>query len=156
MRVSGWTFCGRFHLEIGKRPSKLSEVSNRSKLGLAVLLVIIAPLAGWVAIDAALRARAKPPSNVINVASCLAWLNNPLGVYRITSNESVYYQIIGPAGRLVASGPAGYTFDREGKLIGWSEDVGDDKTPAQVFAKDRKLEKISISELQSDLKKQSL
>jgi hypothetical protein len=74
-----------------------------------------------------------------------------MAAYRITSGGVVYYQVTGPAGRYLASGPAGYTFDSHGQFLGWSADIGDIKKPAQVFAPEAKREKITLDELRKGL-----
>jgi hypothetical protein len=126
---------------------------NILKVGVALLVVIVMPLAGCFGINATLNARATPPPDVVDVASCLNWLKRPMGVYRVRSGGLVYYQVIGPAGRLIASGPAGYAFDGSGAFIGWSPDIGDVKLPSQIFTAGRKVEQISIEELQKDTTK---
>ena len=115
-------------------------------VGVPLLLLI-----GCIAADQIPRSRATPPKSVTDVVSCLAWLKQPMGAYRITSDGVVYYQVTGPAGRYLASGPAGYTFDSHGRFIGWSSDIGDFKTPPQVFTPASKREKISLDELRQSL-----
>src|SRR5450432_3295039 len=66
--------------------------------------------------------RAKPPENVTDIASCLIWLKQPMSARRITTDKTVYYQIIGPAGYYAASGPSAYSFDSQGRFIGWTPD----------------------------------
>ena len=64
-------------------------------VGIPPLLLI-----GCIAADQISRSRAKPPASVTDVPSCLAWLKEPRGAYRITVDGAVYYQITGPAGRI--------------------------------------------------------
>jgi hypothetical protein len=95
--------------------------------------------------------RATPPKSVTDVSSCLTWLKKPRGAYRITSDGVVYYQITGRAGSYLASGPAGYTFDSNGRFIGWSPDIGDVKRPPEVFTPYAKRETITLDELRQSL-----
>jgi len=74
-----------------------------------------------------------------------------MGSYRVTVGKTVYYQITGPAGRYVASGPSAYTFDAQGRFIGWSSDMGDFKRPAEVFQEGAKREKITLEQLPKKL-----
>jgi len=113
--------------------------------------VPILVLVGCIVADQIPHSRATPPKTVTDVSSCLAWLKKPMEVYRITSDGVVYYQVTGPAGRYLASGPAGYSFDSHGRFIGWSADIGDFKTPHQVFTPGAKREKISLDELRQSL-----
>jgi hypothetical protein len=119
-----------------------------------VLLIVGVPLLlllAWIAADQIPYSRAKPPRTVTNVVSCLAWLKEPKSAFRITTDDAVYYQVTGPAGRYLASGPAGYSFDARGRFIGWSADIGDFKTPPQLFGGGAKREKISLHELRQSL-----
>lgn len=125
-----------------KRVLKLIAIA----VGVPLLLLI-----GCIAADQIPRSRATPPKSVKDVSSCLVWLKEPMGVYRITADGAVYYQITGPAGRYLPSGPAGYTFDSRGQFIGWSADIGDFKTPPQVFTGGAQREKITIEELRRSL-----
>ncbi len=111
------------------------------------LLVLI----GCIAADQVPVSRATPPKSVTDVASCLHWLKAPKGAYRITTERGVYYQITGPAGRYIASGPAGYSFDSHGRFIGWSSDIGDFKRPPEVFAPDAQRVRITLDELMRSL-----
>ena len=115
-------------------------------VGVPLLLLI-----GCIAADQIPRSRATPPDSVTDVVSCLAWLKEPMGAYRITADGVVYFQITGPAGRYLPSGPSGYTFDSGGRFIGWSADIGDFKTPSQVFTAGAKREKITMEELRRSL-----
>ena len=109
-------------------------------------------LFGCVALDQIPHSRAKPPKTVADVASCLAWLKNPKGAYRVRVGDSIYYQITGPAGRYIASGLAAYSFDAQGKFLGWTQDMGDFYEPREVFLPNAKREKISIDELKQIFK----
>jgi hypothetical protein len=111
-------------------------------VGVPLLLLI-----GCFAVGQALRFRATPPQSVTDVVSCLEWLKQPAGAFRITSDGLVHYQVTGPSGRFFASGPAGYTFDSQGKFIGWSPDIGDFEIPPEVFTPNSEREVISLDEL---------
>ncbi len=111
-------------------------------VGVPILLFI-----GCIAADQIPLAQARPPKSVTDVSSCLVWLKKPMGSYRVTVNNTVYYQISGPAGRHLASGPSAYTFDAQGRFIGWSADMGDLKTPAEVYREGAKREKIPLDQL---------
>ena len=115
-------------------------------LGVPLLLLI-----GCIAADQIPLAQARPPKSVTDINSCLAWLKKPMGSYRVTMDETVYYQVTGPAGRYLASGPSAYTFDAQGRFIGWSADMGDFKTPVEVFREGAKREKIPLDQLPKKL-----
>src|ERR1041384_4517460 len=108
-------------------------------------------LMGCIAADQIPRSRATPPKSVTDVASCLAWLKQPMGAFRITDGDLVYYRLTGPAGRYLASGPSAYTFDSRGKFIGWTADVGDFPTPGLRISSGAKREKISVEELRKSV-----
>ena len=111
-------------------------------VGILLLLLI-----GCIVADRIPMSKARPPKTVTDIHSCLAWLSHPMGAYRITDGDVMYYRITGPAGRFLASGPSAYTFDSRGKFIGWTADVGDFPTPGLHLSESAKREKISIDEL---------
>lgn len=114
------------------------------KLTVGIPLVL---LIGCVANEMVIHSLATPPKSVTDVESCLAWLKQPGGAWQITSGGDVYYQVWGPAGRTLASGPSGYTFDSLGSFIDWSPDIGDIATPPEAFAPGAIKEAISLEEL---------
>jgi len=99
--------------------------------------------------------RAKPPSNVKDLRSFFAWMPEPIRAFRITVESKRYYQITGPAGRYLASGPSAYTFDEQGGFIGWTPDMGDFYTPKEVFSPKAKEEEISLDEMKMLMKSSS-
>jgi hypothetical protein len=115
-------------------------------VGVPLLLLI-----GCIAADRIPHSRAKPPKTVTDVSSCLGWLQKPMGAYRITDGDLVYYRVTGPAGRYLASGPSAYTFDSRGKFIGWTADVGDFPTPGLHLSPGAKRETISLDELRKSV-----
>jgi hypothetical protein len=115
-------------------------------IGVPLLLLI-----GCIGMEQIPMSRARPPKSVTDVSSCLAWLKKPMGSYRVTVGNAVYYQVTGPAGRFAASGPSAYTFDAQGRFIGWSSDMGDFKRPAEVFQEGAKRERIPLEQLPKKL-----
>jgi hypothetical protein len=115
-------------------------------LGVPLLLLI-----GCIAADQIPHSRAKPPKSVTDVPSCLEWLQKPMGAYRITEGPVIYYRVTGPAGRYLASGPSAYTFDSQGKFIGWTANVGDIPTPGVHISSDAKRQAISLEELRKSV-----
>ena len=115
-------------------------------VGVPLLLLI-----GCIAADQIPHSRATPPKSVTDVPSCLAWLQKPMGAYRITDGQMIYYRVTGPAGRYLASGPSAYTFDSHGKFIGWTADVGDFPTPGLHISPDAKRETLSLDELRKSV-----
>jgi hypothetical protein len=122
----------------------MKRVLKTAAWTVGVLLVL---LIGCIAIDQIPHSRARPPQSVVDVPSCLAWLKHPMGAYKITDGDRVYYRITGPAGRYLASGPSAYTFDSRGKFIGWTADIGDFPTPGLHLSDGAKREKISLEDL---------
>ena len=115
-------------------------------VGVSILL-----LAGCIAADQIAFSQAKPPRSVTDVSSCLAWLKKPMGAYRITDGDLIYYRVTGPAGRCLASGPSAYTFDSHGKFVGWTEDVGDFPTPGLHLSSAAKRDTISLDQLRQSV-----
>lgn len=112
-----------------------------------IVTLLIVPLIIMFEVDSKMAAQVRPPKLVQDVASCLGWLNEPKFAFKITANGAVYYQIMGEHGRTLASGPAGYAFDSNGKYIGWSVDTGDYYSPDELYVNGATRVPISIEEL---------
>ena len=96
-----------------------------------------------------LHARAKPPAQVTNAVAFLEWKPTPMTVSRLTAGSNIYWQVTGPAGRFMASGPSAYSFDGNGKLIGWTPDMGDVFQPRELFGPDVKRERATLEEFRA-------
>jgi len=122
--------------------------------------VIAAPLAALLLlvliddrINRALFVRATPPASVNDMRSFWAWYQHPdTNAIRLTDGTNIYYRVTGPAGRFLASGRAAYTFDAQGKFIGWTPDVGDVGTPGLHLSRTTKRERISLDDVKRILK----
>jgi hypothetical protein len=82
----------------------------------------------WIGAELLLQRRAVPPPNVRTFDGFLAWRPRTefFRVHQIRGNE--FLEALGPgAGILLPSGPAGYVFDRSGRMIDWTHDSGDDR-----------------------------
>ncbi len=121
------------------------------KLLAAFIALPVALLIGSLVADQIPFSRAKPPATVTDIQSCLLWLKTPMACYRVTVDSNVYYQVTGPAGRYLASGPAAYSFDSSGRFLGWTADMGDFKSPAQVFSTGANRERIGLADLPKNL-----
>lgn len=121
------------------------------KIACGVVGVPLLLLGGCIAADRIPYSRAKPPRSVTDVPSCLTWLKRPMGAYKITDGEVVYYRVTGPAGRFLASGPSAYTFDSHGRFVGWTADAGDFPTPGLHLSPGAKREKMSLEELRQSV-----
>jgi hypothetical protein len=106
--------------------------------------------------DFFLMRRATPPNRVTDLKTFFEWKPNPSGAEKVTVSNTVYYQLLGPAGRSLASGRAAYAFDANGKFIGWTKDAGDFYEPKSVYAPDAKREQISIEEVRALLRTNAL
>ncbi|NBV22933.1 MAG: hypothetical protein EBS05_13575 [Proteobacteria bacterium] len=116
---------------------------------------------GWVALMLAallllsfipepfLHARAKPPAQVTNAVTFLEWKPMPTTVFRLAAGANMYWQVTGPAGRFLASGPSAYSFDSNGRLIGWTPDMGDVYQPRELFGSDVKRERATLEEFRA-------
>ena len=93
--------------------------------------------------------RAKPPRGMTNLQTFFEWKPMPMSAWRITIGNSVYYQLTGPAGRSLPSGPAAYAFDANGQFIGWTADSGDFFTPAVIYEPGAKRERVSVTEVRA-------
>lgn len=100
--------------------------------------------------------KAKPPSEVMDVGTFLKWKPKIVKVVEIERGTNVYYQILGPSGRMWASGPSGYVFNSDGKFIGWSKDIGDFKKPEVIYSGVTGRRTIKLEELTNTLGNQAL
>lgn len=92
---------------------------------LAVVLLVVPMGVGLLSFvpEPFLHARAKPPAHVTNIVSFLQWKPAPMGVRRLAVGTNTYWQ---------ALGPAAYSFDASGALIGWTPDMGDIYRPQEL------------------------
>jgi hypothetical protein len=90
------------------------------------VLVVVAPVAGWVALVYRDMRRLEPQGQTL--AEHLARMPAPesFGVFEVSGDA--YLAVIGPSRSLLTlpSGPAVYVFDRTGRLRDWTPDEGDD------------------------------
>ena len=96
--------------------------------------------------------RAKPPQGVTNLKTFFEWKSEPLGAMKITTSNETYFQLLGPAGRWLPSGPVAYTFDSQGRFVGWTADDGDYFTPRVVYAPGAIRGRIPVVEVRALLK----
>ncbi|HEU5071960.1 MAG TPA: hypothetical protein VFV96_16270 [Verrucomicrobiae bacterium] len=100
--------------------------------------------------------RAKPPVTVVDLHSFLAWKPDPKRAWKITVSNEVYYQLSGPPGRWLASGPAAYAFDSSGRFIGWTADSGDISRPVIIYAPGANRQSINVDTVRALLKTNSV
>jgi hypothetical protein len=121
------------------------------KEGLKRVTVLILICAGflWGSIqcDQIPRTLATPPRDMTNIVACFAWLKKPMGAQKLTDGPTTYFRILGPAGRFLASGPAGYAFDDHGRFVGWTADIGDFPTPNIPNSLSARWEFITVDEV---------
>ena len=96
--------------------------------------------------------KARPPQGMTNLQTFFEWKPKPMGAFRVVTTDGTYYQLLGPAGRSLPSGPAAYTFDSHGHFIGWTADSGDIYTPRAVYLPDAVRKRISVDDVQVWLK----
>ena len=100
--------------------------------------------------------KAKPPQSMTNLQTFFEWQPKPMGAFKVTASNTTYYQLLGPAGRSLPSGPAAYSFDSNGNFIGWTADNGDFFTPQVVYAQGAIHERISDDEVRAMMKTNSV
>jgi hypothetical protein len=70
--------------------------------------------------------RADPTGRVSSLSEFLIWRPSTEQFALTEVDGQQYVLAYGPAGRTLPSGPAGYVFGPDGKLVDWSSDIGDD------------------------------
>ena len=94
------------------------------RLIIVVLLVVL--LTGtWLTTEWLLFRRTIPPASVTDVNSFLNWQPGAGQFTILSHSDGEYLMATGPGGGLVPSGPSAYVFDRSGRLVDWSPDIGD-------------------------------
>ena len=77
---------------------------------------------------------ARPPTTVKTIKDFRAWKGKSIMREREYRNSGTNYTVIlGPAGRVGASGPSAYLFDHNGEFIDWTRDMGDFGTKKYHF-----------------------
>jgi hypothetical protein len=90
------------------------------------IIIFVLLVVTWLTAEWLLKRRTVPPRTVNDLASFLQWRESPrrIEVFERVGNE--YLIATGPGGAALPSGPSGYVFDRSGRLVDWSSDMGDD------------------------------
>lgn len=104
--------------------SRLPSIWRRNG---ATLLVVLAVLV-LVGLEFAFSVRAQPPRRTADFRSFLEWHTSCDRFAFVPDRQGEEYLIAyGPtSGLLLASGPSAYVFDRDGRLVDRSSDIGDD------------------------------
>ena len=123
------------------------------KYGLIIVVVLfLLLLASLIPDYVYFMPKAKPPQNVTNLQTFFEWKPKPMGAFKVTASNTTCYQLLGPAGRSLPSGPAAYSFDSNGNFIGWTSDNGDFFTPQVVYAPGAIHERISVDDVRAMMK----
>jgi len=86
-----------------------------------VLLVI-----AWLGAEMYFGTRAFPPEHVRDATSYLDWRPDTQVFAILDGPGGEHLMAIGPGGGVLPSGPSAYIFDRTGRLVDYSLDIGDD------------------------------
>lgn len=97
----------------------------RTKL---LFLFLVFLLLSWILAEVRWLKINTPNGNFASLAEYLAQERRPDRICEFTSGAVTYVMAYGPMDTWLAfpSGPAAYVFDRDGGLVDWSRDVGDD------------------------------
>ena len=104
-----------------------SGCSKRTLVRLGVILgVPVVLLGGCRLVDQIPMGPARPPEHLGRLAEFLEWKQGAVkGMGTYESGGVTYTVMLGPAGRYLASGPSAYLFDKDGKFVDWTADMGD-------------------------------
>lgn len=117
--LAGWAALPSRPVGANYRESSTGEILFRmvaTGLQLFFLLMVL---------DAPFYWRAYPPRSVTNFSEFQEWRPRLAASRQMTATDGGHFQVTGPAGRLLASGPSIYLFDGSESLIGWTPDSGD-------------------------------
>jgi hypothetical protein len=90
------------------------------------VIIVALLVVGWVTTERLLRWRTMPPPSVTNFSAFAKWKHTPRDIEVIQQSGADYLLATGTGGGVLPSGPSGYVFDRSGRLVDWSSDIGDD------------------------------
>ena len=95
---------------------------------LLLIASFVLPAVAWMGINVYLRSSTSLPRDVTTFDQYLARMPAPEQVYLVERDGVRYYVFVGPLppSPAVASGHPRYVFDREGRVVDWTADVGDD------------------------------
>jgi hypothetical protein len=89
-------------------------------------IIAFVVIAMMFATDRLLYWRCVPPAGVTDVVSFLNWQPATERFAMLAGGDGQHLMATGRRGGLLPSGPSGYVFDRSGRLVDWSRDIGDD------------------------------
>ncbi len=90
------------------------------------VIIVVLLLAAWITTEWRLHRRTVPPASVTDFSTFAEWQQSPRHIEVIQQRGSGYLFVMGRNSGLLPSGPSGYVFDRSGRLLDWSLDIGDD------------------------------
>src|SRR5690348_2492427 len=90
-----------------------------------IVVVVLVLVAAWVASERVMYRRTVPPAEVTNIDAFLKWRPATEEFAVLSSDDEHLMATSGGAGFL-PSGSSAYVFDRSGRLVDWSPDIGDD------------------------------
>lgn len=91
-----------------------------------VIITVIVLIAVWITTERLMYRRTVPPASVTDFSAFNQWQQSPRDIEVIRQGGTDYLLAMGAGGGLLPSGPSGYVFDRSGRLVDWSSNIGDD------------------------------
>ena len=91
-----------------------------------LVILAVAGLAGFIAVEAWLHWRVVPGGHASTLREYLAWQPGASQFRAVDRSGNGHLIAYGKTSGIVPSGPSAYVFDAQGKMVDWSADVGDD------------------------------
>jgi hypothetical protein len=112
---------------------RLSQKRNVTRFGVILGFPLLL-LGACISAEVVALKSARPPTTVKTIQDFRAWKGKSIMGEREYRNSGTNYTVmLAPAGRLGASGPSAYLFDRNGEFIDWTADMGDFETKKYKF-----------------------
>jgi hypothetical protein len=89
-------------------------------------MIVVLLIGLWLAAERLTLRPTVPPASVATFPAFVEWRRSPRDIEVIRQGGGEYLLATARGGGLLPSGPAGYVFDRSGRLVDWSSDIGDD------------------------------
>jgi hypothetical protein len=101
---------------------------------LIIGISLIVLLVGIIVFDSFFYRDTKPGENITNLQEFLQWKESEVRfVGEYSHGNEVFTVYMTPSGRSLPSGPCAYLFDKDGKFIDWTGDMGDFSTVQRKF-----------------------
>lgn len=118
-------------------PPNMSTTPNRKRSvireWLPLALLLLGMLGIYVGFEVVGSRRVTPPASVQDFDGFMKWNASPREIQIVGPAGADHLLILGDNAGLLPSGPSAYVFDKHGKLVTWTPDIGDSPASMQAW-----------------------